>query len=60
MRRRLRQPATALSTLWLAVLAVACIAPSLLTGQDAEAQNLSESLSNPTLQHWLGTDKLGR
>ena len=59
MRRRLRQPATALSALWLAVLAVACVAPSLLTGQDAEAQNLSESLQKPTAQHWLGTDKLG-
>jgi peptide/nickel transport system permease protein len=59
MRRRLRQPATALSTLWLAVLVVACVAPSLLTGQDAEAQNLSESLQKPIAQHWLGTDKLG-
>jgi peptide/nickel transport system permease protein len=60
MTRRLRQPATALSALWLALLAVACAVPSLLSAHGPYAQNLSHSLSHPTLQHWLGTDKLGR
>jgi peptide/nickel transport system permease protein len=57
--RRLRQPAAALSLLWLGLLLVASVAPSLLTGQNAEAQNLSKSLQGPTWQHLLGTDKLG-
>jgi len=59
MLRRLRRPAALLSLCWLGLLLVASVAPSLLTSQNPNGQNLSDSLQNPTGQHLLGTDKLG-
>lgn len=58
--RRLRQPSTVLGLVWLALLVIAGLTPSLLSSQDPLAQDLSSSLQQPSSQHLLGTDKLGR
>lgn len=44
----------------LVPILVATAAPWLLTGQDPNGQDLSESLRFPGADHPLGTDKLGR
>lgn len=44
----------------LVPLVIATVAPFLLTGLSANAQDLSASLQSPSGEHLLGTDKLGR
>lgn len=44
----------------LVPLVIATVAPFLLTGLSANAQDLSASLQFPSGEHLLGTDKLGR
>ena len=41
-------------------MVIATVAPFLLTGLSANAQDLSASLQFPSGEHLLGTDKLGR
>lgn len=54
------RPAVALSVIFLAVIAVAAIAPSLLTSQDPLQVNLAESLQSPSMEYPFGTDQSGR
>ncbi|WP_436762810.1 ABC transporter permease [Streptosporangium sp. V21-05] len=46
--------------LFLAVAAVAAVAPGLLTGVDPLAADPLHALAGPSAQHWFGTDHLGR
>ncbi|MDI1461455.1 dipeptide/oligopeptide/nickel ABC transporter permease/ATP-binding protein [Catellatospora sp. KI3] len=59
-RQLARTSLTVLATLWLGVLAVAVLAPGLLTGRDPLEQDLTASLQTATGEHLLGTDRLGR
>jgi peptide/nickel transport system permease protein len=54
------RPAVALSVLFLAVIVVAAIVPSLLTKGDPLAVNLGHSLQSPSLEFPFGTDQSGR
>ncbi|MCO4252135.1 dipeptide/oligopeptide/nickel ABC transporter permease/ATP-binding protein [Pseudarthrobacter raffinosi] len=58
--RRLRQPTAVVALVWLALLVIASVAPSLLAPQDPLTQNLPMGLQSPSWEHWLGTDRLGR
>lgn len=44
----------------LAVIAVAVVAPGLLTGTDPLAADPLHALEGPSTAHWFGTDHLGR
>jgi peptide/nickel transport system permease protein len=55
-----RNRAAVVGLLILVPLVVATLAPSLLTNQDPNAQDLAASLQDPSAAHILGTDKLGR
>jgi len=54
------RPAVALSVLFLALVVVAAIAPSLLTGGDPLQVNLGHSLESPSPDFPFGTDQSGR
>lgn len=54
------RPAVALAVVYLAVIAVAAIAPSLLTSQDPLQVDLSHSLEAPSAEYPFGTDQSGR
>ena len=54
------RPAVALSILFLAVIVVAAIVPSLLTKGNPLAVNLGHSLQSPSLEFPFGTDQSGR
>ncbi|HET7445276.1 MAG TPA: ABC transporter permease [Solirubrobacterales bacterium] len=54
------RPAVALAVIYLAVIAVAAIAPSLLTSQDPLQVNLADSLQPPSVEYPFGTDQSGR
>lgn len=54
------RPAVALSILFLAVILIAAIAPSLLTKGDPLAVNLGHSFESPSLEFPFGTDQSGR
>jgi peptide/nickel transport system permease protein len=55
-----RNRAAVIGLIVLVPIVIATIAPFLLAGQDPNAQDLSASLRFPSLEHLLGTDKLGR
>jgi len=44
----------------LALVAAACVAAPLLAGYDFDAIDLRSIRTPPSLQHWMGTDDLGR
>ncbi len=54
------RPAVALSILFLALILIAAIVPSLLTKGDPLAVNLGHSLQSPSLEFPFGTDQSGR
>src|SRR5512145_888031 len=58
---RLRQePTTLVGLLLLILFALAALLAPVLSPYDPLSQNISESLYPPSLDHLLGTDKLGR
>lgn len=59
VRLRVR-PATAISLLFLALLAVAVVAPSLLTSRSPNGIDLRHTLLSPSFGHPFGTDDAGR
>jgi peptide/nickel transport system permease protein len=54
------RPAVALSVLFLAVILIAAVVPSLLTKGDPLQVNLGHSLQAPSLEFPFGTDQSGR
>lgn len=54
------RPSVALSLLWIALVIIAAIAPSLLAPGDPLTGEVSQKLQAPSWQHWFGTDQLGR
>jgi peptide/nickel transport system permease protein len=59
-RMQALRPAVILAGLYLAIIAIAAIAPALLTSQDPLEVNLAESLQAPSLSEPFGTDPSGR
>jgi peptide/nickel transport system permease protein len=55
-----RHPGTVLAVVWLVLVLVATLAPSLFTGQDPIDGVPAEKLTGPSATHWFGTDQLGR
>ena len=49
-----------IATVYLAVLVAAAAAAPLVAPYDPEHQDLTQVLSGPAAEHWLGTDRLGR
>jgi peptide/nickel transport system permease protein len=54
------RPAVAISILFLVLILIAAIVPSLLTKGDPLAVNLGHSLESPSLEFPFGTDQSGR
>ncbi len=58
---RMRRHKLAVASIFaLAVIAVACAAAPLVAGYDFDAIDLSSIRTPPSLDHWMGTDDLGR
>lgn len=51
---------TALSAAWLIAMVVLAFLAPWLAPQDPMSTNLSNIYQNPSVQHWLGTDEVGR
>lgn len=58
--RLLRQPLTVVAIGYLAVLSLAALAAPLLAPYEPDQTNYHALLQTPSLDHWLGTDDLGR
>jgi oligopeptide transport system permease protein len=58
---RLRGNEAAMFSLyWLCLVAAACVVGPYLMSHDYHTQNLTMGACRPSLEHWLGTDTLGR
>ena len=55
-----RRPAAAVSLLWLLVVIVAALWPSILAPGDPLTGVPAENLQGPSAAHWFGTDQIGR
>jgi peptide/nickel transport system permease protein len=60
LRRLLRNPAAVLSLCFVAILVLVALLSPVLMPQDPARQSLLDRLQDPSGQHWLGTDTLGR
>ncbi|WP_235735203.1 dipeptide/oligopeptide/nickel ABC transporter permease/ATP-binding protein [Nocardioides alcanivorans] len=60
LRGIVRDPLAVLGLLFLLAVALAALAPGLLSPHDPLARNLDHSLEGPSRGFWLGTDLLGR
>jgi len=54
------RPVVIIGTIIILVFLVCAAFPQLFTSYDPVKQNLSEVLQQPSSNHWLGTDSLGR
>lgn len=56
----MRRPSVVIATLWLVLVLLAALWPSLLTSQSPTDQDLSVILQPPSREHLLGTTALGQ
>src|SRR5690606_24323533 len=56
----LRQPTLVLSILFMLLIILGAIVPSLFTSFDPIVGTPADSLQGPSLTHWFGTDIVGR
>lgn len=54
------EPASVLATLWLFLIALWTVAPSLFTGADPLVGDGADRFLPPSPEHWFGTDRAGR
>lgn len=59
-RRILRVRLALPSFIWIVLVTAAAIVPGLFATHDPIRQDLMSALQGPSLEHWLGTDHLGR
>jgi peptide/nickel transport system permease protein len=55
-----RNPAAGISLAFLVALAILAVFAQVIAPYAPTAQNANDTLAEPSLQHWLGTDDLGR
>src|SRR5277367_1245557 len=60
LRRFLSNPAVLLAIAWLVLVIVCAIFAPWIAPHDPNAQNLAEPSAGISVNHWLGTDDLGR
>ncbi|MDO4572217.1 MAG: ABC transporter permease [Clostridia bacterium] len=60
LRKLLKRKTALIGMVIYLVMIFLAIFGNLLYGQDPFAINISEALSAPSLQHWMGTDDMGR
>src|SRR3954447_19151175 len=60
LRRLLQEPTTVIGLVLMLIFVVAALTAPLISPYDPLFQNISASLTPPSLHYWLGTDKLGR
>jgi len=59
-RQFLKNKFAVLSAIFLILISTAAVCAPLVTHYSYDDQNIMERLQGPSLQHWLGTDTLGR
>ncbi len=60
LRRLVRRPVALVSLAVILVIYASGLLASVVAPYDYRAQNLEQTFQSPSLQHWLGTDRLGR
>ncbi len=55
-----RRPGLAVAALWVALVGIAAVAPSVLTSRSPLATETQAKLQAPSTEHLFGTDQLGR
>jgi peptide/nickel transport system permease protein len=60
LARLSRKPLAIAAIAWLVLLTLACVAAPLIAPADPTAQDLLAIKLLPSVEHWLGTDRLGR
>ena len=60
LRVFLSRPAAVIGSFVVLVFVICAFIPNLIAPYDPILQDLSNTLSSPSSEHWLGTDTLGR
>lgn len=60
LRTIARSPLAMIGIIWLVILTVSVVAAGWIAPYDPLQQDLRNVLALPSLEHWLGTDSLGR
>jgi oligopeptide transport system permease protein len=59
-KKFLKKPTTRLSLVFLLIITLLAVFAPYVTLYSYDQQNITERLQGPSLQHWMGTDALGR
>jgi len=55
-----RRPSAALAALWIVLVLISAVAPTLFSGQDPLDGVPADKMQGPSPAHWFGTDQIGR